>query len=116
VASKWRAGQIAWAVVKDHNGFRKSRPVIIITPDDEIMANEPIVVMAVTTTFPEPAPSDHVELPWNPDRRRTSTHLARRSAAVITWIETVYADEITQPIGTVPSKVMKVICDRLTAL
>jgi mRNA-degrading endonuclease toxin of MazEF toxin-antitoxin module len=108
-----REGQIVWAVVRDRRGFRKRRPAIILTSKEEIVADHPLVLMAVTTTFPEPAPADHVELPWNPDRRRTSTGLARRSAAVIDWLDTAYPDEIDEIIGTVPPRLLIDIRRRL---
>jgi len=69
--------------------------------------------MAITTTYPNPAPSDHIELPWNPDRRRTSTRLARRSAAVVTWLVTVYSDEVEDVIGDLPPKILNIIRQRL---
>ena len=116
MANKLRAGQIVWATVRDRNGFRKSRPVIILTPNHEIGIDQPLVVMAVTTTYSEPAPKDCVELPWNPDARRVSTGLARRSAAVVTWLDTAYADEVMEVIGTVPTKTMNNIRERLAKL
>ncbi len=106
-------GQIVWAIVRDHNGFRKRRPAIIVTPTVEISDEEPVVLLAITTTYPDPAPPDHIELPWHPDRRRTSTGLARRSAAVLTWLETVYVDEIDSIIGVVHAKLMNAIRQRL---
>ncbi len=54
-------------------------------------------------------------LPWNPDRRRVSTRLARRSAAVIDWLDTVYLDEIESIIGKVPPKIVRAILERLAA-
>ena len=105
-------GQIVWATVRDRNGFRKRRPAILLTPTAEISGDKPVVLVAVTTTFPQPAPSDHIELPWNPDRRRVSTGLARRSAAVVTWLVTVYPDEIDGIIGSVPPIVMNTIRQR----
>ena len=111
-----REGRIVWATVRDHNGFRKQRPAIVLTPTEEISDDEPIVLMAITTTFRDPPPADHVELPWNADRRRTSTGLARRSAAVISWLDTVYLDEIDSVIGSVPPKVMATIRQHLKDL
>jgi len=104
-----REGQIVWVIVRDRNGFRKRRPAIIPTPTSEISDDQPLVIMAVTTTYPDPAPPDHVELPWNPDRRRTTTGLARRRAAVVSWIDTVYPDEVESVIGMVPAKQMRAI-------
>ena len=110
---KIRRGTIVWAIVRDPRGFRKRRPAIILTPDAEISDKEPIALMAITTTYPDPAPKDHVELPWNPDRRRVSTGLAQRSAAVVNWLDTVYLDEIEGIIGNVPTRLMREIVDRL---
>jgi hypothetical protein len=102
-----RYGRIIWATLKDHNGYRKSRPTIVLTPTNEIKENTPIVVMAITTTFGEPPPDDHVPLPFNPDPRRVGTQLARRSAAVTSWLDTLYADEITGYCGDVPPALMR---------
>ena len=70
--------------------------------------------MAITTTFRDPPPPNHVELPWNPDPRRVSTGLARRSAAVLNWLESVYLDEVDEVIGTVPPKLMRHIMQSMT--
>ena len=74
------------------------------------------MVMAVTTTFPEPPPADHVLLPWNADPRRVGTRLARRSAAVVTWLETLYPDEVLEANGDVPAAIMRELQKRLAAL
>jgi mRNA-degrading endonuclease toxin of MazEF toxin-antitoxin module len=101
-----RCGRIVWATVRDHNGFCKRRPAIVMTPTKEIAARSLLVLMSITTTFPHPTPANCVELPWNSDPRRVSTGLGRRSAAVVTWLETISADEVDAVIGDVPAKVM----------
>jgi mRNA-degrading endonuclease toxin of MazEF toxin-antitoxin module len=108
-----RYGQIVWAEVRDARGYRKRRPAIIVTPTHEICAEQPLVLVAVTTTFADPAPADHIELPWHPDRRRTTTGLARRSAAVVTWLATVYPDELDGIIGRTPARIMRMIQGKL---
>jgi len=108
-----RAGSIVWAILRDERGYRKRRPAIILTPDEEISEDQPLALMAITTTYPDPTPADHIELPWNSDARKVSTHLVRRSAAVISWLATVYLDEIDQFIGTVPPARMRLILSRL---
>ena len=107
-------GQIVWAVVRDRNGFRKRRPAIILTPETEIHENQPLVLMAVTTSYPDPPPPNHVELPWHHDRRKASTGLARRSAAVTDWLVTAYADEVDETIGKVPPRLIREILERLS--
>jgi mRNA-degrading endonuclease toxin of MazEF toxin-antitoxin module len=103
-----RYGRLVWATVKDRNGFRKSRPGVILTPTDEITENSPLVIVAVTTTFRDPPPSDHVLLPWHPTGR-VVTKLTWRSAAVISWLETAYTDEVESFGGVVPAEVMRKI-------
>lgn len=106
-------GRIVWAIVRDAHGYRKRRPAVILTPEAEISRDQPLIVMAVTTTYPDPPKPDFIELPWSRDPRRVSTGLARRSAAVTTWLDTAYADEIDGIIGTAPSRVMEEIQRRL---
>jgi hypothetical protein len=48
------------------------------------------------------------------DCRRTSTGLARRSAAVTDWLITAYADEVDGIIGNVPPRLMSEILKRLS--
>jgi len=100
-------------VVRDYHGYRKRRPAIILTPDNEIADDQPLTLLAITTTYSDPPPRDCVELPWNHDRRKVVTGLARRSAAVLSWLDIVYPDEIEDFIGSVPSRTMKQILDRL---
>jgi hypothetical protein len=70
-------------------------------------------MMAITTTFPDPPPPNHIELPWHPDRRRVSTGLARRSAAVVSWLDTIYLDEVDEIIGQTPPRKLTEILTRL---
>lgn len=114
--SEIRYGRIVWATLRDPRGDRKRRPAIVLTPDGEISPNKPLGLMAVTTTYRDPVGPDEVELPWNRDPRRVSTGLARRSAAIVTWLDSAYAVEIDAVIGTVPSSIMTEIQRRLQAL
>jgi mRNA-degrading endonuclease toxin of MazEF toxin-antitoxin module len=108
-------GRIVWAVVADRNGVAKRRPVVIVTPTSQINARDAFVVMAVTTTFADPAPPDHVELPWT-NRGHPVTRLTRRSAAVIPWLATVTADDVEGFAGDVPAKQLREIRGKLDEL
>jgi mRNA-degrading endonuclease toxin of MazEF toxin-antitoxin module len=79
-----RYGRIVYAWIKDNHGFAKLRPALIVTPDDLIQANKPLVVLAVTTTFSQPPPKHHIPLPWN-TKGNTLTKLRQRSAVVLNW-------------------------------
>ena len=109
-----RYGRLIWAQLKDRNGFRKDRPGIILTPTEEIEADQPLVVLCVTTSYPSPPPPDHIELPWNSDPRKVATRLARRSAAVIGWFDSIYQNEIIEVKGFVPNKILAEIQRRIS--
>ena len=108
-----RYGRIVWATLKDPRGFRKERPGIILTPTAEIRVDAPLVLMAVTTTFPDPPPPNHVPLPWNADPRASARASAQRSAAVVDWLDTVYPDEVTAVKGDLPPRVLRELEQRL---
>jgi mRNA-degrading endonuclease toxin of MazEF toxin-antitoxin module len=101
--SDLRYGRIVEATFTDHNGFQKQRPAIILTPTEQITVGGQVVLMAITTTFADPPPADHIPLPWNPDSRRVSTRLARRSAAVVNWLAVVTTHDILGVRGQVPT-------------
>jgi hypothetical protein len=41
--SELRCGRIVWALVRNHRGYRKTRPAIIVTADKEISDAEPLM-------------------------------------------------------------------------
>jgi mRNA-degrading endonuclease toxin of MazEF toxin-antitoxin module len=63
-------GSVVWAELEDANGYRKIRPVVVITPTAEIAAERPVRVVAITTRLPVPLPDDHVLLPGSGKGRR----------------------------------------------
>jgi hypothetical protein len=112
--SEISTGSIVWAMVRDQRGYRKRRPAIVLTPTSEISLDEPILLVAITTTYPEPPPSDCLELPWNPDPRRVATGLGYRSAAVVSWLEPVYLDEVDSLVGRIPPRLLMEIQRRVS--
>ena len=105
-----------WASLQDPRGSAKERPAVILTPTGEIREGIPFVLMAITTSFPDPPPEHHVPLPWNPDPRRVRTRLAQRSAAVLTWLSAVSADQVVAVKGDVPAGLMRELQQRLQQL
>ncbi len=98
-----RPGRLGWATIADPRGGNpKRRPVIVIDASDPAA----VVVMGVTTSFPDPPPAGHVPLPWNPDPRRVGTRLAKRSAAVVNWVAAIDAQDIEDLTGNVPASVL----------
>ncbi len=108
-------GALVQARVPCPRGKTKKRPVIILTRTQEIVFDEPLVAVAVTTTFPDPAPDTHVELPWHP-QRHPATQLCRRSAAVCNWLVPLRPSEIIEVRGYVPSKWLLTIIERVRTM
>jgi hypothetical protein len=77
-------GRIVWAEVADANGIRKERPAVIVTATDQIQADRPLDLIAITSRLPDSLPDDHVLLPWHA-QGHPRTGLNRRSAAVCSW-------------------------------
>ena len=107
-----RRGRIVWAAVRDRRGIEKHRPAIILTATQDISENEPLEVMAVTTTFADPPPKDHVPIPWSA-RGHPVTKLNRRSAAVISWLDSIATSDVLELAGDVPPKLMIQILEML---
>jgi len=107
-----RRGRIVWATVRDRRGQAKQRPAIVLTPTADIRADKPVIAMAITTTFPEPPPHDHVPLPWH-SRGQAMTKLRKRSAAVLSWIVEVEPADVEDFGGDVPAGLMIKILRRL---
>jgi hypothetical protein len=107
-----RRGRIVWARLRDRNGIAKERPALMITAASDITLHEPFEVMAITITFPNPPPDNCIQLPWHP-QGRAATKLRQRSAAVISWIDEIRADDILHVAGDVPPRFMIEIMNRL---
>jgi hypothetical protein len=80
-----------------------------MTPTAQIAVDQPLLVMAITTTYSEPPPRGHVPLPWNNEPQRVATRLRRRSAAVVYWLDTIGPSDVLDVSGQVPPKLMSEI-------
>ena len=109
-------GTIAWAEVDDPKGRKKkTRPIVIITKTTEIVRDQPIVAVAITTTYPDPPTDEYVELPWI-RWHHPATGLNKRSAAVCNWVIPVKPSEIKEIRGYVPTKYLLQIVQNVRRL
>lgn len=109
-----RRGRIVWGTVVDKRGDKKSRPAVIWTPTDQIKPDRPLVVLAITTTFPDPPPEDHILLPRDP-KKRAGTGLTKRSAVVLTWFDQIQQEGLEFK-GEVPAKLIALIEEKINAM
>lgn len=99
---QYQYGQIVQANAPDHNGNWKIRPVVIITPTDEIVSDEPIIVICVSTQIERPIPEHHVKLPWQRGRH-PRTGLDQENVAKCNWMAIIYERDIMYQRGFAPS-------------
>jgi hypothetical protein len=100
--------------VQDANGFRKRRPVVVVTPTADIAHGQPLHVVAVTTRVPTPLPEDHVLLPWDREGKARSG-LRRKCAAVAAWQAEITAGDVQKVAGTLPTTVIKEVLAKIAA-
>jgi hypothetical protein len=103
------------AEVPDANGFRKLRPVVVVTPTADISTGRPLDVVAVTTRLPTPLPEDHVPLPWDREGKARSG-LRRKCAAVAGWPARIATGDVQEVIGVLPGAVIKELLAKIAAL
>ena len=115
MASQSYCGQIVWAEMADANGIRKERPVVIITPDDQIGEAGLVEVVAITSKVPNPLPEDHVLLPWHA-QGHPRTGLNRKCAAVCSWMGQIAIEDIQSVAGMTPAKILAEIASKLPGI
>jgi len=99
-------GQIVRIRVRRH-GKEKLRPVVIVTPNEEMVEGTPLVGVAITGT-PDPPTGYDVPLPWQ-SQGRARTGLDRPNAAVCGWFVAFDTTEVVEAIGHAPPEAMRSI-------
>ena len=107
-------GSVVWAELEDANGYRKVRPVAVVTPTANIDAGQPVRVVAITTRLPDPLPEDHVLLPW--DRQgKARSGLRRRCAAVASWQAEIAVGDVQEVVGVLSPAVIGELLRKVSA-
>ncbi len=99
-------GQIVRIRVTRHEK-EKIRPVVIVTPNEEMVKGTPLVGVAITGT-PDPPTGYDVPLPWHA-QGRVRRGLDRPNAAVCCWFVAFDAMDIMETIGHAPPEDMRSI-------
>ena len=108
-------GTIVWAHLKDPRGAFKKRPVLILVDTNYDSADALMRCAAITTTFPNPAPSTCVELPWNPSGK-VATGLRKRSAVVLDWVFRVRPQQLDEVVGYITPKLLQTILTKISQM
>jgi hypothetical protein len=111
--STLRQGSIVYTVVLNSQGRDpKRRPVVLITPPEQVPAGEPLIGVAISTKPKDPLPAECVRIPSN-RRRQGSSQLPERSAAVCNWAVKFYEKDIEDVGGMVYGELLFEIVSRV---
>ena len=97
-----------------HGGSPKGRYVVVVTPEDEMILDRPIYVVACTASLRPDAITDSVVLlPWHAEGR-VSTGFRRLTYALPEWLLKVRPSDLSQQrSGYLRSRELQAIIDRL---
>jgi len=112
-----KQGSIVWDSVPDQRGNVKTnpRPIVIITATGEILLDQPVVGVAVSTRVSEPRSIDEVRLPYS-RFGHPATRLRRRCVAVCYWLVEVRPSDLGLVEGYVPTRILLKILRRVREL
>lgn len=111
--SDLKQGRIVYTVVFDPRGGNpKRRPVILLTPPDQVPAGEPLIGVAVSTQPQDPLPNECVRLPSN-SRKQGSSRLPERCAAVCNWAVTFHPESIETIGGIIYGELLLEIIEKV---
>jgi len=101
-----RQGSVVQAWVSDPQGQnRKLRPLIIVTPTEEISSGDEFYAVAVTTNFTEPLNSDEILLPFHPTGQAKSG-LRKKCVAKCSWLVPLLASDVHDVQGFIATQRM----------
>ena len=116
MALKLEQGHIvAIEVLDPENRNPKVRPVVIVSPTDEIGFDAPFWGVAITGTLPRLLPKEYVPIPYH-RAGHPRTGLKKRCAAKCDWFVEIHNDQVVRSIGRVPVAVLSSIIQQVDAL
>jgi mRNA-degrading endonuclease toxin of MazEF toxin-antitoxin module len=106
-------GCIVRASVLDPAGTnRKTRPLVIVTPNSDIRTAQSLFAVAITGSFRDPPADDEVPLPWH-SRGAARTNLTKPCVAKCSWLCRLRPADVIEVRGHVPTSELQTILERL---
>jgi hypothetical protein len=88
-------------VVDPQGGNPKTRPLVVISGNDDLLLSGEISCVAITGEIADPPLEDEVLLPWDASRR-CRTGLTKRSGAKCSWNCEIEDDDVVEFKGHCP--------------
>jgi mRNA-degrading endonuclease toxin of MazEF toxin-antitoxin module len=99
-----RQGGIVLALVSDPQGQNaKARPLVVISPTQEIASGNSLVAVAITSQFASPLAPDEVALPYHPGGQ-AATGLRKPCVAKCSWLAIIRLQEVLDIKGFVSNE------------
>jgi hypothetical protein len=108
-------GVIVEAPVADPRGNVKPHPVVILIDKAEILLDQPVPGVVISSSIPNPLPAKCIAVPWSRDGH-PYTGLNRRCAAVCDWLVTVPPSEMLFIRGKLPDRYLLEILAKVREL
>jgi hypothetical protein len=110
-----KQGSIVYVKVLDLQGKNpKRRPVVVLSPPDQVKPGEPFIGVAVSTRPQDPLPPECVRLPSN-RQKHGSSGLSERCVAVCNWPVQFYAEDIEEARGMIYGELLYEIIEKVKA-
>ena len=110
-------GRILWLEIADPLGNIKRRPVVIVTPNDQIESATTLagIICSTTSARVRPRPADYIKIPHDPNRV-CRTKLRKPTVAVCRWAvqlskESLAAVDEDDYGGVAPPRVVQAIIE-----
>ncbi len=101
-------GRIFWAIAPGERGGGKSRPMIVVSRQVDIIRTGQVFVVVCSTDFEPPVRDHEVELPHDTDRK-SITGLPKPTVAVCNWTTTYSVVDIRETAGLIPAHLLREI-------
>ncbi len=109
-------GRIVLVEVNDPQSRNaKTRPAVIVSENDEIIAGRGIFCVAITGTLPDDLPVDCILIPYHRNGH-PRTGLKKRCAAMCNWLFEIEETQIKKYLGAVPKDKLLAIIERVNSL
>ena len=105
-------GDIVPVRMVDPNGVNeKFRRAVVLTSNEDLQGDGPIIIAAISGTLPDELTADHILLPWH-NTGHPRTGLTKRAAVICSWVARVDRGAVERISGRVPGAQLKEIAAR----
>lgn len=108
-----KQGSVIRAWIEDPQGGNpKPRPLVVVTPTDDIRQSAVLVAVAITGRFSDPLADDEVPLPYHPAGKANSG-LRKPCVAKCSWMAITRLEDVLEVKGFLNTERLTVILQKI---